>query len=162
MWSWRSARPDMWRSANRRVLKLEPSAEFAGAKSIFTCSRASSSAPRHHGETHSRRSASRLRHLRRHRGLILIGGSQERRNHGTRVCGSPLPLRFQGNRMKLAKSSAKWINFSRHAGSLISRKVRIKRTPSLGSAASGSRSLLTSSPRLLCLLLWLILHNPLV
>jgi hypothetical protein len=45
----------------------------------------------------------------------------------------------------LAKSSAKWINFSRQAGSFISRNALIKRTPSLGSAASGSRSLLTSS-----------------
>jgi hypothetical protein len=53
----------------------------------------------------------------------------------------------------LAKSSAKWINFSRHAGSLISRNALIKRTPSLGSAASGSRYLLTLSSRLLCFLL---------
>ena len=48
----------------------------------------------------------------------------------------------------LAKSSAKQINFSRNAGSLISRNAFIKRTPSLGSAASDSRNLLTCSSRL--------------
>ena len=48
----------------------------------------------------------------------------------------------------LAKSSAKQINFSRNAGSLISRNAFIKRTPSLGSAASDSRSLLACSSRL--------------
>src|SRR5277367_3448504 len=49
----------------------------------------------------------------------------------------------------LAMSSAKQINFSRNAGSLISRNAFIKRTPSLGSAASDSRKLLMCSSRLL-------------
>ena len=58
----------------------------------------------------------------------------------------------------LAKSSAKQINFSRNAGSLISRNAFIKRTPSLGSAASDSRNLLTCSPRLIFIVLGFILR----
>ena len=59
----------------------------------------------------------------------------------------------------LAKSSARQINFSRKAGSLISRNAFIKRTPSLGSAASGSRNLLRCSPRLIFLVLKFIFYD---
>jgi hypothetical protein len=59
----------------------------------------------------------------------------------------------------LAKSSAKQINFSRNAGSLISRNAFIKRTPSLGSATSDSRNLLTCSSRLVFIVLRFIFYD---
>src|ERR1700722_8692996 len=55
----------------------------------------------HYSETDRRRLASNLWRLRRHRGVILSGGPQERRNHRTRVCGSPLLLQRQGPRTRL-------------------------------------------------------------
>jgi hypothetical protein len=107
---------------------------------------------RHQGETHSRRLASTAsppaqgRHPQR-------GFARTSKPRNARLWFSSTSAVPRQSDEALAKSSAKWINFSRHAGSLISRNALIKRTPSLGSAASGSRSLLTSSPRLLCFLL---------
>jgi hypothetical protein len=116
---------------------------------------------RHHAETRNRRPASRYG-VSAGTGGSSSGFAGASRPRNARLRFSSMSAVPRQSDEDLAKSSAKWINFSRQAGSLISRNARIRRTPSLGSASSGSRSLLTSSPRLLCFLLPLIFCNPLV
>ena len=105
----------------RSVSKLEPSAEFTAAKVSLAVREAVHRPARHYGETHSRRLASRLRHLRRHRMSSSVTFTRTSKLRNARSWFSSVSAVPRLSDEASAKSSAKWINFSRHAGSLISR-----------------------------------------
>ena len=116
-----------------------------GRKSLYL-SEAVDRRVRQYGKTDGRRLASRLRHLCPAQGRHPPRGSARKsKARNTRLRFSSASAVLRQSDEALAKSSANWINFSRHTGSLISRNALIKRTPSIGSTASGGRSLLTSS-----------------
>jgi hypothetical protein len=134
-------------------------AEFSGARSTFTsssgCSLVAPSSWRNSSATFAPSIATRPAYAPNPQlGAARMSKPWNARLWLSSTCA--VPRQFDE---ALAKSSAKQINFSRNAGSLISRNAFIKRTPSLGSAASDSRNLLMCSSRLLFIVLGFILYN---
>jgi hypothetical protein len=136
------------------ISKLSRARNSLGEKYLYVSEEQFVGPPRHHSGTQSRRLAKPFtasppaqgRHPQR-------GFARTSKPWNARLWFSSISALPWQSDEALAKSSAKRINFSRHAGSLISRKAFIKRTPSLGSAALYSCRLLTSSSGLLCLVL---------
>ena len=140
-------------SARRTHLASTPGRMRWGEKLLFPARVAVRWPPHHHGATrigHFRDvySNSAARAPNPQLGVARMSKPRNARRWFSSTCAVP-----RQSDEALAKSSAKQINFSRNAGSLISRNAFIKRTPSLGFAASDSRSLLTRSSRLLFLVL---------
>src|ERR1700735_5178780 len=84
------------------VSKLSRARNSLGEKYLYVSEEQFVGPPRHHSGTPESTTCEAIYGISAGTGgVILNAGSQERRNHGTRVCGSPLPRRSHDNRMKL-------------------------------------------------------------